>query len=69
MIDAQKQRPRKYETPVGNGSRVYLPAVPAEIRQRIGERYGIQVPLEGSFWDWVEAHPEVPQQWELGTYL
>ncbi len=60
VIDSKKQKPRKYETPVGNGSRVYLPAVPAEIRQQISQRYGIQVPLEGSFWDWVEAHPEVP---------
>ncbi|MEX0272550.1 plasmid replication protein, CyRepA1 family [Leptolyngbyaceae cyanobacterium UHCC 1019] len=60
VIDSKKQKPRKYETPVGNGSRVYMPAVPAEIRQRISQRYGIQVPLEGSFWDWVEAHPEIP---------
>lgn len=60
MIDSKKQKPRKYETPIGNGSRIYLPIVPTEIRQRISDRYGIQVPLEGSFWDWVEAHPEIP---------
>ena len=51
---------QKYETPVGNGSRAYLPSVPPEIRQRIAERYGIDVPLTGSFWNWLALHPEIP---------
>jgi hypothetical protein len=45
---------------VGNGARAYLPPVPPAIRQRISERYGIDVPLEGSFWDWFAQHPEIP---------
>jgi len=55
-----KGKAQKYETPVGNGARAYLPPVPPVIRQRISERYGIPVPLEGDFWHWYEQHPEVP---------
>ncbi|PSB24224.1 plasmid replication protein, CyRepA1 family [Stenomitos frigidus] len=51
---------QKYETPVGNGARAYLPSVPPVIRQRIAARYGIPIPLDGSFWDWYEQHPEIP---------
>lgn len=55
-----KGKIQKYETPVGHGSRVYLPAIPGEIRQLIGQRYGVEVPPGGSFWDWLAAHPEIP---------
>jgi len=54
-----KGKAQKYETPVGNGARAYLPLVPASIRQPIADRYKIPVPLDGSFWDWLEQHPEV----------
>jgi hypothetical protein len=51
----------KYETPKGNGngSRAFLPTIPLEIRLAIGARYGVIVPIEGSFWDWLELHPEI----------
>lgn len=55
-----KGKIQKYETPVGNGSRAYLPRIPTEIRQLISQRYGVEVPLLGSFWDWLEVHPEIP---------
>jgi len=55
-----KGKAQKYETPVGNGARAYLPPVPPTIRQRIAEHYRLAVPLEGSFWDWYEQHPEIP---------
>jgi hypothetical protein len=35
---------QKYESPMGAGSTAYLPPVPAEIRQRIAARYGIEEP-------------------------
>jgi hypothetical protein len=50
---------RKYETPKGSGSRAYLPPVPMAIRRLISQRYGVEVPLIGSFWQWLELHPEV----------
>jgi hypothetical protein len=50
----------KYETPKGNGSRALLPLVPPEIRKRISKRYGVEVPLDGCFWDWLWHHPEIP---------
>ncbi|HEY9880240.1 MAG TPA: DUF3854 domain-containing protein, partial [Leptolyngbyaceae cyanobacterium] len=64
---AKLSRPRqdgsktvKYESPAGSGSKPYLPPVPSEIRKRIAARYGVNVPLEGSFWAWLVEHPEVP---------
>jgi Domain of unknown function (DUF3854)/Origin of replication binding protein len=50
---------QKYENPVGNGSRTYLPPVNQFARDAIAQRYGIEVPSDGPFWDWVEAHPEL----------
>ena len=51
---------QKYETPRGNGSKPYLPLVPADIRQQIASIHGAEIPLEGSFWDWLADHPEIP---------
>lgn len=56
--DKRKGTPQKYETPVGNGSKPFLPTVPAEIRQRIAQRYGVSIPQGGSFWEWYAAHPD-----------
>jgi hypothetical protein len=50
---------QKYDTPVGNGARAYLPPVPPELRQEIAQRYGVEVPMIGSFWDWLESHVEI----------
>jgi hypothetical protein len=54
-----KGKTQKYETPVGNGSRTFLPEIPASIRRRIGTRYGVEVPLDVPFWNWVEQQTEV----------
>jgi Domain of unknown function (DUF3854) len=61
-----KGKIQKYETPVGNGAQAFLPDVPVEVRKRIGLRYGVDVPLTGSFWDWLEQHLEVPIIWTEG---
>lgn len=55
-----KGKLQKYETPVGNGSQAFLPAIPDKIRQRIRGRYGVEVPPRGSFWKWLQQHPEIP---------
>lgn len=60
IVDQVKQKVRKYETPKGGGSRAFLPAIPPEIRKRIGDRYGIDVPMEGSFWEWLKQTPAIP---------
>lgn len=57
---------QKYQTPKGNGSRAFLPTVPASIRNRISERYGVTVPAASSFWEWLEQHPEIPIVWTEG---
>jgi len=59
-MDPVKGKVRKYEAPKGNGSRTFLPALPEQIRQLITDRYGIEVPMTGSFWDWLASHPEIP---------
>ena len=56
-----KGKPQRYETPVANGSRGYLPPVNRETRRFIARRYSLKMPPSGeSFWDWVENHPEIP---------
>lgn len=60
IYDPKKGKYRKYETPKGNGSRAYLPPIPIEMRRAIGQRYGVEVPFFGSFWDWLALHPEIP---------
>ncbi|MCY7283058.1 MAG: DUF3854 domain-containing protein, partial [Cyanobacteria bacterium CAN_BIN43] len=60
IVDFKKGKSRKYETPKGNGARAFLPPLPPDIRKRISDRYAIEVPLSGSFWDWLAAHPEIP---------
>ncbi|MBD1848333.1 DUF3854 domain-containing protein [Cyanobacteria bacterium FACHB-63] len=67
LIDYEKGKPRKYETPKGAGSRAYLPPIPADIRTRISARFQVDVPLEGSFWTWLEAHPQIPIVWTEGA--
>lgn len=66
---------RKYETPVGAGSKPYLPPVTAGIWRQVARRYGVDCPAEVTlaalvglggddavapgFWDWVAANPEI----------
>jgi Domain of unknown function (DUF3854) len=49
----------KYLAAVGVGSRAFLPAIPPSTRQIISQRYGVEFPSEGSFWDFVESRPEL----------
>lgn len=55
-----KGKPQKYQSVAGAGSRAFLPHVPASIRRKIAERYQVDVPLVGSFWEWLQQHPEIP---------
>ncbi|BAS60314.1 hypothetical protein NIES2135_64570 (plasmid) [Leptolyngbya boryana NIES-2135] len=66
-FDREKGKPRKYETPIGNGSRAFLPTIPASIRDRISARYHVEIPQEGSFWTWLEARPNLPIIWTEGA--
>jgi len=55
----KNQYSKTYNAPKDNGSRGYLPIVPPEIREKVSQHYGVIVPTVGSFWDWLENHPEV----------
>ncbi|MBD2212929.1 DUF3854 domain-containing protein [Nostoc linckia FACHB-104] len=55
--DEEKERPYRYSAPKDNGDRLFLPPIPFEIRQKISERYGVEVPREGSFWEWARSAP------------
>jgi Domain of unknown function (DUF3854) len=59
-LDQKSGKARKYETPIGNGSRAFLPPVPPVIRQQIEQRFEVVFPSDGSFWDFIAAHPEIP---------
>ena len=59
-LDPKKGKPRKYETPIGNGSRAFFPNLDSETRQRIQSRYDTLVPTQSSVWDWLKLRPEVP---------
>lgn len=57
----------RYLAPKGIGNRVYLPLIPDAVLKLICNRQGLNfksVSLEiavcGSFWAWVETHPELP---------
>jgi Domain of unknown function (DUF3854) len=50
---------RKYETPKGNGSRAFLPPIDPSTRNIISQRYGVEFPSDGAFWDFVESRPEL----------
>ncbi|MEM7770421.1 MAG: plasmid replication protein, CyRepA1 family [Cyanobacteria bacterium P01_A01_bin.37] len=65
-FDRKQTKPIKYETPSGQGTTPYIPPVPVTIRQRIAERYDIEVPLFGSFWSWVKTCPDLPLLWTEG---
>jgi hypothetical protein len=56
----KKGKAQRYESIKDNGSRAFLPVVPPEIRVKISQRYGVRVPSIGSFWTWLESHPEIP---------
>ncbi|NJL21986.1 MAG: DUF3854 domain-containing protein [Leptolyngbyaceae cyanobacterium SM1_3_5] len=59
LINA-KGKPQKYQSPAGSGSRTFLPHIPGSIRRQIADRYGVEVPMMGSFWDWLQQRPEIP---------
>ncbi|MBW4422546.1 MAG: DUF3854 domain-containing protein [Myxacorys californica WJT36-NPBG1] len=66
VLDSEKGKFRKYETPKDNGSRAFLPDVPGVIRDRISARYQVDIPLTGSFWSWLKSHPDIPLIWTEG---
>jgi Domain of unknown function (DUF3854) len=59
-LDRKTGKSRKYETPVGNGSRAFLPPIPPVIRHQIEQRYEVKFPADGAFWNFIAAHPEIP---------
>jgi hypothetical protein len=60
VTDKVKGKIRKYEYPRGKGVTAYLPAVDIETRHLISQRYGLSIPLWGSFWGWLEQNPDIP---------
>ncbi|MEA5531790.1 DUF3854 domain-containing protein [Dolichospermum sp. UHCC 0684] len=58
--DEDRHRPYKYLAPKGNGDRAFLPPIPKTIRKKIASRYGLDVPMDGSFWEWV-ATAKIPR--------
>jgi hypothetical protein len=61
IVESEKdKRGYSYLSPNKNGNRAFFPAVPSDIRKAIGDRYEVDVPLVGSFWDWLQQNKEIP---------
>ena len=60
IADPKKGKPRKYETPVGSGSRAFFPNLDSQTRSHIQDRYQTLVPPTSSIWEWLKVRPEVP---------
>lgn len=58
--DRQDGRSGQYLAPVKNGDQIYTPAIDPETRQKISDRYSVDVPTDSSFWQWLTDHPEIP---------
>ena len=58
--DTKKGKPRKYETPIGNGSRAFFPTLDTETCKQIQIRNQVLVPTLSSVWDWLKLRPELP---------
>ena len=72
--DKQKGKARKYETPVGAGSKPYLPPIPYSTWKTICDRHQLPYPAElqqwlqkseqlltaQGFWTWVKHNPTLP---------
>ncbi|AFY75484.1 hypothetical protein Syn7502_03662 (plasmid) [Synechococcus sp. PCC 7502] len=59
LSDPSDPRGYRYVTPTGNGNKAFTPPIPVSIRQKISDRYGVDVPLTRSFWDWYNDHREL----------
>ena len=61
IVQSEKdKRGYSYLAPNKNGNRAFFPAIPRDIRRAINKRYGVKVPIDGSFWEWLKEHPEIP---------
>ena len=50
----------RYLAPSQIGNRAFFPVIPSDIRKLISERYSVDIPIDGSFWEWLKEHPEIP---------
>ena len=56
--DQHKGKPRKYESPVGGGAKLYLPPVNRRIRRAIAKHYNVKLPPPGErFWGLARPTP------------
>jgi hypothetical protein len=58
--DYKDRRGYVYRAPSKIGNKAFLPAIPSDIRKAIGDRYGVKVPLDGSFWQWFKQNKQIP---------
>ena len=51
---------RRYDAIKNAGQQYYFAPIPKEYRIKIATEWGVEVPLDGSFWDWAKVAPELP---------
>ncbi|MBD2281395.1 DUF3854 domain-containing protein [Aphanizomenon flos-aquae] len=52
-------KPYSYLAPKGNGDRAFSPPVPQSLREKINKNLKLDIPLDGSFWDYVKSSPKI----------
>ena len=52
-------KPYSYLAPKGNGDRAFFPPIPPSIREKINKNLKLDIPLDGSFWDYVKSSPKI----------
>ena len=61
IVEAQNtSKGYRYLSPAKIGNRAFLPDIPRDIRKAIGDRNGVKVPLDGSFWEWFKQNKQIP---------
>jgi hypothetical protein len=67
--DHKKNKPRKYEHPIGTSSRLFWLRVPAVVAQLVADRHDLALPPDvaadttgdaGAFWRWWAVEPRLP---------
>jgi putative DNA primase/helicase len=60
QYDEEKERNYVYRAPTNNGDRAFLPPIPNDIRQLVEQRYGVKIPVDTGFWEWVAKNKHIP---------
>ena len=50
-----------YLAPKANGDKCFFPPIPPAVREKMSDKLGVDIPLTGSFWEFIRNSPELPR--------